>query len=143
MPVGVELRCQQTLNDIAATSQSIRGSALVYGNNQNRNVTERLRRKLEKIRTSADTILEAIFTASSTDYSINDRLIEWLLCGEPRACLNKLQEMVKMLGPIGHIRPARVSARPLGPTGDKLTAAMVFFDKHVDLFYFLLTPDIW
>ena len=145
MPVGVELqvRCQQILNEIATTSQSIRGSALVHADNQSRNASEKFRQQMEKIRTSAEAILEAISTASSADYSIDDQFIEWLLWGEPRACLNKLREMDKMLKPMGHGRPPRVSARPFVPAENKLIQAIVFFDKHADLFHFLLTPDIW
>ena len=143
MPVGLEVRCQKILNEIAITSQSIRGSALVYSTNQNLNVSEKLRQKLEKIRISADTILGAITTASLTDCVIDERLLEWLLGGEPRACLGKLKDMDDMLKLVSQTRPVRVPAQALRPAEDKLTIAIVFFDKHADLFYFLLTPDIW
>ena len=144
MPVGLEARCQQFLNEVVAISQGIRGSALVYANNQNFNVSERLRQQLETVRISADTILEAITKASVTDYTIDDRINDWLLSGELRSCLDKLKEMDGMLRPtVGRVLPARAPARPIRAAEDKLNAAMVFFDKHINLFHFLLSPDIW
>ena len=147
MPVGLEVRFQQILNEVVTTSQGIRSSALLYANNQNFSISEKLRRQLETIRISADTILEAITRASVTDYTMDDRLIDWLISGEPRSCLGKLKEMDDMLktpGPNGsQVRPARALARPLRAAEDKLNTAMVFFDKHTNLFHFLLTPDIW
>ena len=145
MPVGLEARYQQILNEIVTTSQAIRSSALINANNQNFNVSERLRRPLETIRISADTILEAITKASLTNYTIDDRLIDWLISGEPRSCLGKLKEMDDMLKlpTVGQVRPALGPGRPLRAAEDKLNVAMVFFDKHANLFHFLLTPDIW
>ena len=145
MPVGLEARFQQILNELVTISNGIRSSALLYANNQNFSISEKLRRQLETIRISADTILEAITKASVTDYTMDDRLIDWLISGEPRSCLGKLKEMDEMLKPptVDQARPARAPARPLRAAEDKLNAAMVFFDKHIDLFHFLLTPDIW
>ena len=143
MPVGLEARCQQILNEVVAISNRIRSSALVYANNQNFSISERLRRQLETIRISADTILEAITKASFMDYTIDDRINDWLLSGELRSCLDKLKEMHDMLKPIAQVRPARAPALPLRAAEDKLNAAMVFLDKHTNLFHFLLTPDIW
>ena len=143
MPVGLEARCQQILNEVVSLSHGIRSSALVHANNQNFGVSERLRCRLETIRISTDTILEAITKASLTDYTIDDRINDWLLSGELRSCLGKLKEMDDMLKPISQVRPARASARPFRAAEDKLTAAMVFFDKHTDLFHFLLTSDVW
>ena len=143
MPVGLEARCQQILHEVVAISNGIRSSALLYANNQNFSVSERLRRQLETIRISADTILEAITKASLTDCTIDDRINDWLLSGELRSCLGKLKEMNDMLKPIGRVRPARAPALPFRAAEDKLNAAVVFFDKHANFFHFLLTPDIW
>ena len=144
MPVDLEGRCKQVLEDIEFTSQSIRRSALAYANGlQNFEVSERLRRELETIRISADAILEAFTKATVTDYTIDDRLIDWLFSGEPRSCLGKLKEMDTMLKPVNSARPVRAHAQPLRPGEDSLAAAMVFFDRHKGLFHFLITPDVW
>ena len=145
MPVGLEARCQQILNEVVTISQGIRSSALVYANNQNITVFEKLRCQLETIRVSADTILGAITKASLSDYTIDDRINDWLLSGELRSCLGKLKEMDEMLKPpnSGQVRPGQAPTRPLRGPEDKLKTAMVFFDKHTNLLHFLLTPDIW
>lgn len=140
MPVGVEARFQQILDEVVTFSQQIRSSALVHANSQNLHLFEKLRRRLETIRVSADTILEAIVTASLSDYVIHDQIIDWLISGEPRACLGKLKEMDDKLNPIVqeplHTRPPR-------RTEDKISAVTVLLDKHADLFDFLLNPHMW
>ena len=143
MPVGAEARFQQILGEAVTISQRIRSSALVHVNSQNLHIFEKLRRQVETIRISSDTILEAITTASHSDYTIDDRMVDWLISGEPRACLGKLKEMDEMLQPIGQAQPLQGHARPLRRAEDKITAVMVFLDKHTDLFHFLLTPHIW
>ena len=144
MPLDLEGHCRRILKDIESTSQSIRHSALAYANSrQNFQVSERLRRELETIRISADAILEAIAKASVTDFTIDDRLIDWLFSGELRSCLSKLKEMDIMLNPVSPARPVPDPARPLRPGEDKLTAAMVFFNRHKGLFHFLITPHVW
>ena len=144
MPLDLEGHCKRILKDIESTSQSIRHSALAYANSrQNFQVSERLRRELETIRISADAILEAIAKASVTDFTIDDRLIDWLFSGELRSCLSKLKEMDIMLNPVSPARPVPDPARPLRPGEDKLTAAMVFFNRHKGLFHFLITPHVW
>ena len=145
MPVGpLEAHCQGTLDEIVVVSQQIRRSALVFANNQasnqNSHIVEKLRRQLETIRTSSDTILEAI---TLQNYTIDDRIICWLFSGELSSCLDKLKEMNDMLKSDGKVRSPLALAQPLTQTEDKLTAAMVFFDKHRSLFHFLLTPGVW
>ena len=138
--------CQGTLGEIANISHQIRYSALGHASNQasNQNVgpiqIQEFRRQLETIRTSSDTILEAI---TLDTYTIDDRIIDWLFSGEPRSCLDKLKEMDDMLKHHAQARPTLALARPLRPAEDRLTAAMAFFDKHKRLFHFLLTPDVW
>lgn len=125
MPVGLEARLQQLLNEVVTISQGIRSSALAYAHHRNFHVFERLRRQLETIRISADTILEAITKASLTDYTIDVRLTDWLISGELRSCLDKLKEMEDMLGPDGRVQPAWAPAPLLTSAEDKLTAAKI------------------
>ena len=142
MPVGpLEVRSERTLEEISTISQRIRRSALSskrnQPSNQSFNIAENLRRQMETIHISCDAILEAI---TLENYTTDDRITDWLLSGEPRSCLGKLKEVDDMLKPDGQVRAL---ARPLTSTEDKLAAAMTFFDKHSNLFHFLLTPDIW
>lgn len=142
--MGLEVRFQQILNEIITISHRIRSSALVHANSQNLHVSEKLRRQLEIVRISADTVLEAVTTASLTGCAIDDRFVDWLISGELRLCLSKLKEVDDMLKPLGQPRPAqplRLTEDRL--TEDRLTEAMALFDKHTDLFYFLLAPNIW
>lgn len=143
MPLDLESHCKRFLDEIVTLSHGIRRSVLTYANNQNFEVSERLRHQLEKIRISADTILEIVTKASLTDYTVDDRLIHWLFSAELPTCLGKLKEMDNILKPIGQSRLALLPTQPLRPTEDKINAAMDFFDKHKDLFRFLVTPDVW
>ena len=143
MPVDLEAHCKRILDEIVTVSHGIRRSALAHANNQNFDVSERLRRQLETIRISADTILEAITKASLTSCTLDDRIVDWLFSGELRSCLERLKEMDDMLKPTGQARPVRPPAQLLRQTEDILTGAMAFFDKHISLFHFLITPDIW
>lgn len=72
MPVGLETRCQEILVQVVTISQAICISALEHTNEQNFNISDRLRCQLETIRTSANTILGAFTRASLTDYTIDD-----------------------------------------------------------------------
>ena len=143
MPGGpLVARCERTLEEITIISQRIRRSALPYERKQASNqsfncIGEKLRRQMETFRISCEAMLEAV---TLENYTTDDRITDWLLSGEPRSCLDKLKEMGDMLKPDGQVRAL---ARPLTSTEDKLAAAMTFFDKHSNLFHFLLTPDIW
>lgn len=143
MPVGLEARCWRALEEVVEVSERIRRSALAHTNNQNLSVSDGLRRQLETIRISADAILGAFTTASLTNETLDGRVVNWLFSGELPLCLGKLKEMDKLLKRIGPVRPVPVLARPLRPAEDRLTAVMGFFDKHRNLFYFLLTCDVW
>ena len=143
MPAGpLEARSERTLEEISTISQRIRRSALPYEKNQastgqSFNVAEKLRCQMEKIRISCDAMLEVI---TLENYTTDDRITDWLLSGEPRSCFGKLKEMDDMLKPCGQVRAI---ARPLTSAEDKLAAAMTFFDKHINIFHFLLTPNVW
>ena len=141
MLVGLETHCKRILDEVVTISQRIRRSALACANSQNFGISDQLRRQLETICISADTILEAFTKASFTSDTLDDRIIDWLFSGELSLCLGKLKEMDDML--IGQVQPAQAPARLLRPAEDKLSAAMGFFDKHISLFHFLLTPDVW
>ena len=143
MPAGLEAHCEQILDEVVTVSQRVRRSALACANNNNFSISDRLRRHLERIRISADTILEALAKASLASDTLDDRIIDWLFSGELRSCLGKLKEMDDMLKPIDRVRPAQAPARLLRPSEDKLAAAMAFFDGHSSLFHFLLTPGVW
>ena len=141
MPVGLEGHCKRILEGIESTSQSIRRSALAYANGpQNFEVSERLRRELETIRISSDAILEAIAKASVTNYTIDDRLIDWLFSGGLGSCLSKLKEMDTMLK---SVNSTRAYAQPPRQSEDRLAAAMIFFHRNKHFFHFLITPDVW
>lgn len=133
-------RCERTLEEIQIISQRIRRCALTYetnqAGNQSFNVAEQLRRRMETIRVSCDAILEVI---TLENHSVDDRITDWLLSGEPHSCLDKLKEMEDRLKPDGRVRTL---ARHLTLAGDKPTAAMTLFDKHSSLFHFLLSPNI-
>ena len=133
MLVGLGTRFRRLLQEVVTFSSGIRNSALDHANDRNIDVVERLRHQLETIRVSADTILQAFTKASLTNYSLNDRIDDWLASGKPNSCLDKLKEMNDILRPVPSLTPAQ----------DKVTAAMAFFDNHKSLFHFLLTPDIW
>ena len=138
MPVGLETRFKRLLKEIISISSGIRDSALDHADDQNFDVSERLRHQLETIRVSADAILQAFAKASITSYSLDDQIADWLASGEPNSCLGKLKEMNDVLRPIDYAEHLA-----LAPVKDQLAAAMAFFDNHKSLFHFLLTPDIW
>lgn len=101
---------------------------------------DRLHRRLETIRTSANTILVAFTKSSLTSDTLDGRTIDWPFSGELSSCLGKLKEMDNVFKPDGHVQ---VLTRPLTLSKDRLTAAMSFFDKYSSLFHFLLTRDVW
>ena len=145
MPVGpsLEAHCGRTLDEVVAISEKIRHSVLAYTNKQNLSMSDRLRRQLDMIRISADTILGTFTTASLTNDTLDDRIINWLFSRELPLCLGKLREIDNILKPISPVRPVQAPTRPFRPAEDKLTAATAFFDKHRSFFYFLLIPDVW
>ena len=57
-------------------SQEVRSSAVDYANGQNFNTSERLRRPLETIRTSADVILETFSKPALTSHTLDERMTE-------------------------------------------------------------------
>lgn len=137
MPVDLATPFKRLLSQIVAISQEVRTSALDYANDQNFDTSERLRYQLETIRTSADVILETLAKASLTRYTLDERITEWLTRGKPYSCLDTLKEVANIL------TPDQVQHSPSLTSEDKLTAAMVFLDKHHNIFDFLLTPDPW
>ena len=143
MPVGLEARCGRILDEVVTLSQRIRRSVLAHANNQNLSVSDRLRGQLEMVRVSADAILEACTRASLTSDTLDDRMIDWLLSGELPLCLSKLKEMDAMLKPVRQTRLVMDAARPRRQAEDKLFETMVFFDKHKNIFHFLLIHDVW
>ena len=141
MPGPLEDRCERTLEDIRTISQRIRRSASAWeknqASNQSVNVFEMLYRQLDTIYTSCHAILEAI---SLESFTMDDQITDWLLSGGPRSCLDKLSDMDKILKPDGRVR---VLTRPFPSAEDRVAAVMSSFDRHRDLFRFLLDPDFW
>ncbi|KAG9315367.1 hypothetical protein JVU11DRAFT_4513 [Chiua virens] len=145
MPAGpLEVRCQQALEDIVTISQRIRSSALRYANNQDNNqylnIIERLRQQLETIRRSAETILEAITLQNCI---IDESIFSWLFSGGLPPCLDRLRELDDIFNLDSQGRPAATPALALRPVADNITRAIALFEKHRDIFYFLLAPEVW
>ncbi|KAG9316928.1 ankyrin repeat-containing domain protein [Chiua virens] len=138
----LEVHCQQALEDIITISQRIRSSALMCANNQEDsqciNNIERLHQQLGTIRGCAETILEVITLQNRI---VDEQIITWLFSGGLPPCLDKLKEMDDIFKLDGQLRPTPALA--LRPAADNITRAITLFEKHKDMFYFLLTPDVW
>ena len=128
------------MGDIADISHRLGRSALAYASMRQARVAA-FRRQVETISASSSAIFEAI---ALNDCAIDERIVDWLISGEPRTCLDKLKEMDNMLKRDGPARPATVAlARPQRTTEERLSAMMTFFDRHRTTFRFLLDSDVW
>ena len=134
------VRFQDILGDITDISHRLGRSALPYACLSQARVAA-FRRQIETISTSSSAIFAAI---ALNDCAIDERIVGWLVSGEPCTCLDKLKEMDNMLKRDSPARPATVAlARPQRTTEERLSATMAFFDRYRTTFRFLLDSDVW